>query len=150
MQNTLRRKKGRLFPDLRLALLVLLLGLMTSTSALAQLSVTGRLTSGEDKSPIPGVNIVVKGTTIGTITDADGRYRVTVNSADDVLVFSFVGFVTQEVAVGGRTTVDIALAADTKQLTEVVVTALGIEKEVAKLGYSTQKVIGADLIKARE
>ncbi len=63
MQNTLRRKKGRLFPDLRLALLVLLLGLMTATSALAQLSVTGRLTSGEDKSPIPGVNILVKGTT---------------------------------------------------------------------------------------
>jgi len=150
MQNTLRRKKGRLFPDLRLALLVLLLGLMTATSALAQLSVTGRLTSGEDKSPIPGVNILVKGTTVGTITDTDGRYRINVNSAEDVLVFSFVGFISQEVAVGGRSTIDVALASDTKQLTEVVVTALGIEKDVAKLGYATQKVQGADLIKARE
>src|SRR5258706_2182293 len=105
MQNTLRRKKGRLFPDLRLALLVLLLGLMTATSALAQLAVTGRLTSGEDQKPIPGVNILIKGTNTGTITDADGRYRLSVNSAEDILVFSFVGFVSQEVAVGGRSTI---------------------------------------------
>ena len=150
MQNILRRKEGRLFPDVRLVLLVLLVGLMTATSAFAQIAVTGRVTSGEDQNPIPGVNIVVKSTTIGTITDADGRYRISVNSADDVLVFSFVGFVSQEVPLGGRSSVDVALATDTKQLTEVVVTALGIEKDVAKLGYSTQKVVGADLVKARE
>src|SRR5258706_12025790 len=150
MQNILRRKKARLFPDVRVVLLVLLVGLMTATSARAQLSVTGRITSGEDQNPIPGVNVLVKGTTTGTITDADGRYRLNVNSAEDVLVFSFVGFVSQEVVVGGRTAVDVVLASDAKQLAEVVVTALGIEKDVAKLGYSTQKVQGADLIKARE
>ncbi|HEY9006312.1 MAG TPA: SusC/RagA family TonB-linked outer membrane protein [Ohtaekwangia sp.] len=118
--------------------------------AYAQTSVTGRVTSGEDASPLPGVNILVKGTAIGTITDADGRYSISVPTADATLVFSFVGYISQEVALAGRTSADIVLASDATQLSEVVVTALGVEKDVAKLGYSQQKVNGSELVKARE
>lgn len=149
MQQFLRLSARGRDHGLLKSMLVLLFGLL-ATSAMAQLSVSGKVTSGEDNIALPGVNVLVKGTTTGTITDSDGMYRITVNSADDILVFSFVGFLSQESAVGGRTTIDIALVSDTKQLNEVVVTALGIEKESAKIGYATQKVVGADLIKARE
>ncbi|HTE29563.1 MAG TPA: SusC/RagA family TonB-linked outer membrane protein, partial [Chryseolinea sp.] len=80
----------------------------------------------------------------------EGKYSLQVPSTEAALVFSFVGYTAQEVALAGRTTVDITLATDATQLSEVVVTALGIEKDVVKLGYSQQKVQGADLVKARE
>ena len=115
-----------------------------------ELTVTGRITSGEDQSDLPGVNILVKGTTNGTISDSNGNYRLSVNSSNDVLTFSFVGFTTQEAAVNGRSVVDVVLATDAKQLSEVVITALGIEKDASKLAYSQQKVQGSELVKARE
>lgn len=118
--------------------------------ASAQITVTGKVTSGEDKSAMPGVNVVLKGTASGTITDVDGKFSVAVPAGTDALIFSFVGFVTQEIPVSGRNTIDVVLMPDVQTLSEVVVTALGIEKDVAKLGYVTQKVQGADLIKARE
>ncbi len=124
--------------------------LLLVCASYAQTTVTGRVTSGEDASPLPGVNILVKGSTQGTISDADGSYSVSVPSTDAVLVFSFVGYLTQEVSLAGRSQVNVVLATDAKQLNEVVVTALGIEKDVVKLGYAQQKVSGADLIKARE
>jgi len=116
----------------------------------AQTSVSGRITAGEDSSPIPGVNILVKGTSTGTISDADGRYQVTVPSLDATLIFSFVGYTSQEVALSGRTTVDVSMATDAKQLSEVVVTALGIEKDKGKIGYATQEIKGESLVKARD
>ncbi|MFM7852918.1 MAG: carboxypeptidase-like regulatory domain-containing protein, partial [Flammeovirgaceae bacterium] len=116
----------------------------------AQVSVSGRVTSGEDQSPLPGVNILVKGSTNGTISDADGNFTINVPSANDVLVFSFVGFITQELAVANQTSLNVVLAPDAKQLSEVVVTALGIEKDKAKVGYAIQDVKGQDLVKARE
>jgi len=128
----------------------LLFVFMAFSSAMAQYTVSGKVTSGEDQSPLPGVNILVKGTTNGTITDADGAFSINANSANDVLVFSFVGFLTQEVAINNQTGLNVVLATDAKQLSEVVVTALGIEKDVAKLGYSQQKVQGSELTKARE
>jgi TonB-linked SusC/RagA family outer membrane protein len=127
-----------------------LIAFMAANYAMAQRTISGRILSGEDQSPLPGVNILVKGTTNGTISDADGNYSIHVGSDTDVIVFSFVGFLSQEVSAAGRTSVDITLLSDAKQLSEVVVTALGIEKDVVKLGYSQQKVQGADLIKARE
>ena len=75
--------------------LVFLVGLLSASAAWAQLTVSGRVTSGEDQSPLPGVNILVKGTTNGTITDATGSYRLPVSSSTDILVFSFVGFVSK-------------------------------------------------------
>ncbi|MEP6738545.1 MAG: SusC/RagA family TonB-linked outer membrane protein, partial [Chryseolinea sp.] len=118
--------------------------------AFAQTSVTGQVKSGEDSTPLPGVNILVKGTSSGTITDSEGRYVINAPSNDVTLVFSFVGYLAQEASLAGRTSVDVTLATDATQLSEVVVTALGIEKESVKLGYSQQKVNGADLVKARE
>ncbi len=116
----------------------------------AQRVITGKVTSGEDKSPLPGVNILIKGSAIGTITDANGDYSLGIGSENDVLVFSFVGFISQEQTVLNRTNIDVVLASDAEQLSEVVVTALGIEKDATKLAYSQQKVQGVDLIKARE
>lgn len=132
------------------ALCFLAAWLLIIGSAYAQTTVSGQIISGEDATPLPGVNILVKGTTDGTISDADGKYSVNVPSLESILVFSFVGYQAQEVSLGGRTSVDITLATDAKQLSEIVVTALGIEKDKSKLGYSVQDVKGSDLIKARD
>lgn len=135
---------------MRSALILLTSMLLLSGIVQAQTTVSGKITSGEDGSTIPGANILVKGTSLGTMSDANGFYSITVPNTDATLVFSFVGFVTQEAILGGRTSVDIVLAADATQLSEVVITALGIEKDKAKIGYATQEVKGQDLIKARE
>lgn len=87
--------------------------------------VTGKVTSTEDGSGLPGVNVVLKGTTNGTVTDANGSYSITVPAAGGSLVFSFIGLTTQEISVGDRTTVDIGLGLDVTQLNEVVVTGYG-------------------------
>lgn len=123
---------------------------MAVTSAMAQRFVTGKVTSAEDNSSMPGVNVLIKGTANGTVTDSEGNYRLGVSAATDIVIFSFVGFTSQEVVVGDRSTLDVILNPDVKQLNEVVVTALGIEKDATKLGYAQQKVQGSDLVKARE
>lgn len=106
----------------------------------AQFPVSGKVVASEDNSPLPGVNIVVKGTSNGTITDSNGHYTIDVASQDAILVFSFVGFHAQEEQVAGRTTLDITLVSDARQLSEVVVTALGIKREDKSLGYAAQSV----------
>jgi TonB-linked SusC/RagA family outer membrane protein len=130
--------------------LLLTIGIFATQLAMAQIQVSGKVLSGEDQSPIPGVNILVKGTSNGTITDVNGDYSISVNTGNDILVFSFVGFVTQEVNVSGRSSVNITLATDATQLSEVVVTALGIQKDKSKVGYATQEVKGSQLLMARE
>ena len=104
----------------------------------------------DDENPIPGVNVLVKGTNQGTITNLDGAYRVEVPDNNSMLVFSFVGYQTKETPVNGRSQIDVSLTSDAAQLTEVVVTALGIEKEKKALGYAVQEVAGEGLQKARE
>lgn len=113
-------------------------------------TVSGTVTSGEDGSPIPGVNVIIKGTTTGTATDFDGKYSLSVPNAETTLVFSYIGFVTEEVVVGNRSVVDVTLAPDITQLGEVVVTAFGIEKEKKQLTYSAQNVDTKELTEARE
>ncbi|MBN8577237.1 MAG: SusC/RagA family TonB-linked outer membrane protein [Cytophagales bacterium] len=88
--------------------------------ALAQ-SVSGRVTDQADQSTMPGVNVLLKGTTKGTTTDASGRYTLELTGSSDVLVFSFIGYVTQEVAVNGRSVIDLQLEPSTAQLEEVIV-----------------------------
>ncbi|MDB5287479.1 MAG: SusC/RagA family TonB-linked outer membrane protein [Mucilaginibacter sp.] len=104
----------------------------------------------DDKGlPAPGVTVKVKGTTIGTVTDPDGNYSI--NAPDNsTLVFSYIGFETQEVAVAGKSTINITLVTSSRGLNEVVVTALGIKKEQKKLGYSVSTVNGEALNKAKE
>src|SRR5688500_1828130 len=91
-------------------------------------SVTGKVTD-EGGSPLPGVNIIERGTTNGTVTDADGLYNLTVSSGEAVLVYSFVGTVTQQVAVGNRNQIDIQLASDAATLSEVVVVGYGTQEK---------------------
>ena len=89
--------------------------------ALAQgRTVSGRVTSSDDGSSVPGVNILEKGTSNGTVSDADGNYRINVGD-NATLVFSFVGYSTTEIAVGAQSTVSVAMGSDVKALQEVVV-----------------------------
>lgn len=94
--------------------------------------------------PLPGVSVVVKGTTNGTQTDANGSFTIRANIGD-VLVFSFLGYKKQEATITGTATIDISLAEDHSQLQEVVVTALGVKKSEKSLVYANQVVGGADL-----
>ncbi|GAB4022886.1 SusC/RagA family TonB-linked outer membrane protein [Spirosoma sp. KCTC 42546] len=126
---------------LRLVILLLII----STPALAQ-SISGRVTASNDGQPLPGVSIVVKGSTSGTITDTDGKYTIAA-AKNRVLVFSFIGYKTKEVAVENRATVDIVLDEDASSIDEVVVTALGIKREERALGYATAVVKNDALIK---
>ena len=111
--------------------------------------ITGTVTSTEDGMPIPGVSVMVKGTTIGTSTDIDGKYSLGVPQSATTLVFSFVGIKTQEVVIAGRTVIDVVLEPETLALEEIVVTALGITREKKALGYAVQDVKGEELAKVR-
>ncbi|CCH55689.1 TonB-dependent receptor plug [Fibrisoma limi BUZ 3] len=101
----------------------------TPTRIIQDRTVSGRVLSGEDNTPLPGVNVAVKGSTRGTTTDANGTYRISVPDNNAVLVFSSVGFISQELTIGTRATVDITLAADDKTLSEVVVVGYGTQKK---------------------
>jgi TonB-linked SusC/RagA family outer membrane protein len=110
----------------------------------AAITVSGKITD-ENGNPFPGVNIIAKGTAIGTSSDSDGKYTLAVPDENTILVFSFIGYATQEVTVGSRTTIDFAMTPDIQSLDEVVVTALGIEKSTKSLGYATSKVSSEQL-----
>lgn len=105
-----------------------------------------------DKSgnPIPGVNVLIKNSNVGTTTGTDGKFVITVKSPSDILVFRFIGFLTQEVVAGDQSSIDVTLQDDVANINEVVVTALGIRKEARSNGYAVSKVQGADMTKARE
>jgi TonB-linked SusC/RagA family outer membrane protein len=90
--------------------------------------------------PLPGVNVILKGTLIGTITDAQGRFSINSPDRNGILVFTFIGYTTQEVGINGRNVVGVELAEELTALSEVVVTALGIKREARSLGYTTASV----------
>lgn len=98
-----------------------------SSVAMAQTRVTGTVTD-ESSAPVPGVNIVEKGTSNGTTTDSEGKYTMNVSGSNSILVFSFIGYITQEVQVGAQSSVDVSMSPDVKALEEVVVTGYSIDK----------------------
>lgn len=112
-------------------------------------TISGKVTSSEDGSALPGVNIVVKGTTTGAVTDIDGNYKLTVPADGGTLVFSFIGLKTQEITIGNQSVINIEMASDAEQLSEVVVTAIGIEQDKVALGYGVSK-IATDEIEGRQ
>ncbi|MEX1240144.1 MAG: carboxypeptidase-like regulatory domain-containing protein, partial [Cyclobacteriaceae bacterium] len=112
--------------------------------------VSGRVTDAEDASGLPGVNVVLLGTTNGTVTDVDGRYSLTVPGGEGTLVFTFVGMGTQEIPIGGRSQIDVGMTPDVAQLSEVVVTALGLDREKASLGYATQEITGEQVAAVKD
>jgi TonB-linked SusC/RagA family outer membrane protein len=111
-------------------------------------TVTGTVTASDDGLPIPGVSVRVKGTTSGTQTNATGKYSLSVPNGA-TLVFTFVGYAQLELPVGTSSTLNAKLNPASKQLTEVVVTSFGIQRQAASLGYSTTKVTGADINTAK-
>jgi TonB-linked SusC/RagA family outer membrane protein len=113
-------------------------------------TITGKVASAEDGTPLPGVNVVVKGTTNGTVTDADGNFSLSIPNSGAALVFSFIGLQTQEVLIGERSVVDVTLSLDVQQLSEVVVTSLGIEREKKALGYAVATVNSENIMQRSE
>ena len=109
-----------------------------------QMAVTGKITTAEEGLALPGVSIIVKGTNIGTSSNADGLYTLNAERGQ-VLVYSFIGMTSVERTVGSASTINVAMAADAKSLNEVVVTALGIAQEKTPLPYSVTTVQGATL-----
>lgn len=130
-------------------LAALLLFVLTSLTALAQRTVTGTVSDPAGKG-MPGVNVIVKGTSTGTTTDSNGQYNISMNEGATTLVYSFIGYSSQEVEVGNRSSVDVSLTEDVTQLGEVVVTALGVERSTKALQYSVSEVSGAKFTEARE
>jgi TonB-linked SusC/RagA family outer membrane protein len=132
-------------------LLLLCFALLFALGAHAQERVvSGKVTSSDDGSPVPGANVVLKGTTNGTVTDANGAYKLTVPASGGILVISFIGMETIESEIGDQSVVNGALATDVKQLSEVVVTALGEKVDRDKFASSVATVQGTKLAKSGE
>jgi TonB-linked SusC/RagA family outer membrane protein len=126
-------------------LLLAIFTLMTVTLAFGQRQITGQVTSTEDGGPLPGVSVIVKGTIIGTTTNFDGMYNLDVPDNYNVLLFSFIGMKTKEVQIGSTTTLNVALDPDVLGLDEVVVAAIGVEREKKALGYAVQELSGDEI-----
>ena len=130
------------------SLLLIGLFLLVSVTIFAQKqTVMGTVSASEDGMPMPGVTIFVKGTTAGTNTNSEGKFKITC-TPKDVLVFSFVGMTPQEFTVGTQSEFTVKMKTDVMQLGEVVVTALGIERDKKALGYALQAVKGSDISQA--
>ncbi|MTI41642.1 SusC/RagA family TonB-linked outer membrane protein [Fulvivirga lutimaris] len=129
---------------------MLMFAFTVSESWAQERTVSGKVTSIEDGSTLPGVNVVLKGTTTGTVTDIDGNFQLSIPSEGGILVFSFIGLATEEISAGSRSVIDVQMSPDVKQLSEVVVTALGIERESRAIGYGIDVVDAEELTKARE
>lgn len=135
--------KGKINYFLVLMSLLLVHGVMAQSG-----TVSGTVTSSSDNMPLPGVNVLVQGTTNGTQTDFDGNYAISA-STGDVLVFSYLGTKQQTATVGSSRTINVSMEEDASQLDEVVVTALGLERQAKSLSYSNQQVDTDELTKAR-
>lgn len=127
-------------------LVILLLLLTVSTWSIAQVgkAVTGTVVD-KDQNPLPGVNYLVKGTSNGGATDANGKFSVNIGSGNAVLVFSSIGFMSKEIEVGNATQLSVVLEEDVKTLQEAVVVGFGMATETRKLAYSAQTIQGADI-----
>lgn len=123
----------------------LLIGWMANPAIAQNRTITGKVTSEKDKNALIGVTVSVKGTTIGTSTDASGNYSISVPSNNTVLVFTYVGMKKTEVSIGTNATIDVSLPDDGKGLDEVIITAIALEKSSKSLGYSTQSVSGQEV-----
>ncbi|CAZ96653.1 SusC/RagA family TonB-linked outer membrane protein [Zobellia galactanivorans] len=129
-------------------LLTLFLALIVQLSFAQSKTITGTVTDQEGL-PLPGVNILVQGTTNGTQTDFDGNYAISASEGQS-LVFSYIGYKNETRTIGGSTTINLQMSEDAQALDEVVVTALGIKREKKSLGYATQKVDAEELTTVKE
>ncbi len=144
-----RQKVTHLRP-VRLMRKILLVSLLLVSSAWAtvwaqEMKVTGKVTTADDGAAIPGVSIVVKGSSRGSNTDSQGNYSINVPATGSKLVFSFVGTTTQEIEVANQSVIDVKLVSDSRQLSEVVVTGVGVATSKTKLGIAVESVAAKDL-----
>ena len=123
---------------------VLMLVLLLCLQGVVAQTITGTV-SDDGGTPLPGVNVVEKGTNNGTSTDFDGNYSITVSDNNGTLVFSSLGFTRREIPIAGQSVINVSLEEDAEQLGEVVVTALGIKKEAKALGYAVTQVDGEEI-----
>jgi TonB-linked SusC/RagA family outer membrane protein len=122
---------------------------IASTAVAQNRTITGTVTSKEDGLPIPGVSVKVKGTNVGVSTNAAGKYSLSVPASAKILEFSSIGFSTQAENIGSSSTVNVALSANSNDLSEIVVTAGGVKKDKKSLGYATATVSAEELIVGR-
>src|SRR3954470_19429336 len=113
-------------------------------------TITGTIKSSDANQPLEKVSVTEKGTKNAVVSDVNGRYSVILQTDNAVLIFSFVGFATKEISVGGNSTIDLNLATAQTNLNEVVVTALGIKREVRTLGYASQQVTSAQITQSKQ
>ena len=133
----------------KISLLLVFLGLIGLQVVFAQTrDITGTVTSTEDGSTVPGASVVVKGTTVGTVTDMDGKFTLKVPQGAKSLEVSFVGMTNTEVLLTNAANYQVKLEPENISVNEVVVTALGISKEKKALGYATQGVKSEELNRA--
>ncbi|MDQ1088341.1 SusC/RagA family TonB-linked outer membrane protein [Siphonobacter sp. SORGH_AS_1065] len=129
-------------------LLALLMGWSFTVSAQSQI-LSGKVYSDDDKLGLPGTSVSIKGTTIGTTTDSDGQFKLTIPAGGATLIVSFIGYIKQEVTITTQTSLEVYLKPEAGQLTEVVVTALGIQREKKALGYAQQSLSGKAVAEVR-
>ncbi|MBU2913622.1 SusC/RagA family TonB-linked outer membrane protein [Reichenbachiella agariperforans] len=134
---------------LRVFTLLTLFFAVVVSGAYAQQTVSGKV-FGELNDPLPGVSVVIAGTTQGTITDLNGEYKISIDGDSPSLIFSFIGYENQSVEVGGRSVVDVTMVTDVKSLDEVVVTAFGVEQEKKALGYAVQQLDSKELMESQQ
>jgi TonB-linked SusC/RagA family outer membrane protein len=133
----------------RILILISFIGSVTIASGQNR-TITGVVTDKEDSGPLPGVSVKAAGTTTGTVTGANGGYTISVPANASSLTFSFIGYATQEMAINGQTTINVSLASASRQLGEVIVTALGITRQERSIGYAAQQVRGENLTMTRQ
>ncbi|WP_289644235.1 SusC/RagA family TonB-linked outer membrane protein [Maribacter aestuarii] len=140
MEHNLKKQSGWKI----ITILFVFLSFLTASSAIAQITVSG--TISDNVGPLSGASVVVKGTTNGTVADFDGNYTIDVQDSNGTLVFSYVGYARQEVAINGRTTINVTLQEDTEALSEVVVVGYGTQRK-ADLTGAVGSIGAAEIIK---
>lgn len=128
---------------IKMILCLMLMGFIYN-DAISQIRIAGKVTSIDDGSALVGVNVVVKGTTSGTVTDINGEYAIEVPSSNSILVFSFIGLATEEIKVGNRKIIDVQMSSDVKQLSEIVTTGYGKGKRSEKKAVAEYEMSVAD------
>ncbi|WP_209401403.1 SusC/RagA family TonB-linked outer membrane protein [Pseudozobellia sp. WGM2] len=131
------------------SLLLTIFALFAGIVARSQTTFQG-LVLDENNVPLPGASVVIKGSSIGTATDFDGNFEIALPKGNEILLVSYIGYLSSEFDASGKTTGTISLQLDSQQLDEVVVTALGIEREKKSLGYASQELGNDEVTQARE
>ena len=130
-------------------LLASVLVMFSFVAAMAQRTITGTV-SDEAGEPLIGASILVKGTSTGAVTDLDGTYSINVPAGEVTLVFSYTGYITKEVITSASNVIDMTLEESAEQLSEVLVTAIGIERSTKAMGYAVTNLGGDDLLQKSE